>query len=36
LAEITAKPATGDEAIAAKLAAQESARGILRIAGRGR
>jgi ATP synthase F1 epsilon subunit len=36
LAEITAQPATGDEAIAAKLAAQEAAREVVRIAGRSR
>jgi F-type H+-transporting ATPase subunit epsilon len=36
LAGITAKPATGDEAIAAKLAAQQSAREVVRIAGRAR
>lgn len=36
LTEITARPATGDEAIAAKLAAQEAAREVVRIAGRGR
>jgi F-type H+-transporting ATPase subunit epsilon len=36
LAEITARPATGDEAIAAKLTAQEAAREVVRVAGRGR
>ncbi|NCX97342.1 MAG: ATP synthase F1 subunit epsilon [Planctomycetia bacterium] len=34
LAGITAKPATGDEAIDAKLAAQQAAREVVRIAGR--
>ena len=36
LAGITARPATGDEAIDAKLAAQQSAREVVRIAGRAR
>ena len=36
LAEVTGRSAAGDEAIDAKLLAQESARGIGRIASRGR
>lgn len=36
LAEVTARAATGDEAIAAKLVAQQAAREVVRIAGRGR
>lgn len=36
LAEITAKPASGDEAIGAKLRAQEAARAIVRISQRSR
>lgn len=36
LAEVTARPAIGDEAITAKLAAQRAAREVVRIAGRGR
>ena len=36
LAEVTGRAAAGDEAIDAKLRAQESARAIVRIASRGR